>query len=286
MGTWPVNPVRRQGRPASGPDHGWSGRPDFGLNQPAAKLTQVRPVLTFGLSLIAALVWTLVLVRSPAVGSPSALLMGLALITSVTIATVGMVIGGGRWARWLALAGLGMTLITALLTPIDALWLVGVGITSAAAGSLFLPTVTSRIRRLPAATGPPQRAVFTPLLLVTAPFFYGAVSADTPTWPLLLVGLSAPLAAFAYSRVLPGGLWAIRLAWPALAVGLVPLLDPATAVTSVVLATAVAFLAWHPSVKIAFHPPREKGSTYPIPPELAPSEILEAADIDERGRPR
>lgn len=241
-------------------------------------------MLTFGLSLVAAMVWTLVLVRSPGVSSPSTLLMGLALITIITIATVGMVIGGARWARWLALAGLGMTLITALLTPIDALWLVGVGITSAAAGSLFLPA--SRIRKVPSATGPPQRAVFTPLLLVTAPFFYGAVSADAPTWPLLLVGLSAPLAAFAYSRVLPGGLWAIRLVWPALAVGLVPLLDPATAVTSVVLAATVAFLAWHPSVKIAFHPPREKGATYPIPPELAPSEILEAADIDERGRPR
>lgn len=284
MGTWTVNAVRRQGRPASGPDHSRSGRSDFGLNRPAAKLIRVRSVLTFGLSLIAALVWTLVLVRSPGLSSPSALLMGFALITIVTIATVGMVIGGGRWARWLALTGLGMTLITALLTPIDALWLVGVGITSAAAGSLFLPA--SRIRKVPSATGPPPRAVSTPLLLVAAPFLYGAVSTETPTWPLLLVGLSAPLAAFAYSRVVPGGLWAIRLVWPALAVGLAPLLDTATAVTSVVLAGAVAFLAWHPSVKTAFHPPREKGSTYPIPPELAPSEILEAADIDDQGRPR
>jgi hypothetical protein len=52
------------------------------------------------------------------------------------------------------------------------------------------------------------------------------------------------------------------------------------------LALAVLILAWHPSVKVSFHPPREVGSVFPIPPELAPSEIREAAHLDERGRAR
>ncbi len=246
----------------------------------------VRPMLTLGLSLLAALTWTLVIARNPAVTSASGLLMGLGLLATVGIATVGMVLTGGRWTRWLALVGLAMTLPIALTTPVDLLWLVGIGITSAAAGSLFLRGVTSRIRKLPAASGPPPRAVAIPLLLVAAPFLYGALAGSSPTWPLLLVGLTAPFAAFAYSRVLPGGLWAVRLVWPALAIGLGPLLDAATAVVSVVLAGSVAYLGWHPSVKTSFHPPREKGSAYSIPPELAPEEILEAADIDERGRPR
>jgi hypothetical protein len=36
---------------------------------------------------------------------------------------------------------------------------------------------------------------------------------------------------------------------------------------------------------VAFYPPRETGKAYPIPPELAPKEVLDAAEIDERGRP-
>ena len=243
-------------------------------------------MLTLGLSLLAALTWTLVIARNPAVTSASGLLMGLGLMATVSIATVGITLTGGRWTRWLALVGLAMTLAIALATPVDPLWLVGIGITSAAAGSLFLRGVTSRIRKLVAASGPPPRAVAIPLLLVAAPFLYGVLAGSSPTLPLLLVGLAAPFAAFAYSRVVPGGLWAVRLVWPALAIGLSPLLDAATAVVSVALAGSVAYLAWHPSVKTSFHPPREKGSAYPIPPELAPEEILEVADIDERGRPR
>jgi hypothetical protein len=54
----------------------------------------------------------------------------------------------------------------------------------------------------------------------------------------------------------------------------------------VLTALVVLAMAWHPEVKVAFHPPRETGRVFPIPPELAPKEILDAADLDERGRPR
>jgi hypothetical protein len=39
-------------------------------------------------------------------------------------------------------------------------------------------------------------------------------------------------------------------------------------------------------VRDAFYPPTETGSAYAIPPELTPPEILDAADLDERGRRR
>jgi hypothetical protein len=54
--------------------------------------------------------------------------------------------------------------------------------------------------------------------------------------------------------------------------------------TSAALGVLVAALAWDSSVRTAFHPPREAGSAYPIPPELAPKEILDEAGIDDRGR--
>ena len=44
--------------------------------------------------------------------------------------------------------------------------------------------------------------------------------------------------------------------------------------------------AWHPSLKVAFDPPTESGSTYAIPPELAPQDILDAAQIDDHGKPQ
>ena len=58
---------------------------------------------------------------------------------------------------------------------------------------------------------------------------------------------------------------------------------PAGAV-SAAMGLSAAVLAWHPSVKTAYHPPREAGSTFPIPPELTPRQILDSADLDEHGR--
>jgi hypothetical protein len=44
--------------------------------------------------------------------------------------------------------------------------------------------------------------------------------------------------------------------------------------------------AWGSSVKASYHPPREVGTTFPVPPELAPAEVLDAAEIDDTGKPR
>jgi hypothetical protein len=102
----------------------------------------------------------------------------------------------------------------------------------------------------------------------------------------MLVGLSAPGASFLYSRVLPGGLVAIRLGWPLLALVMAPLLGLYAGAFVATIAVIVDIAAWDRSVKASYHPPQEVGTTYPIPPELAPGEILDAADIDEKGRPR
>ena len=61
---------------------------------------------------------------------------------------------------------------------------------------------------------------------------------------------------------------------------------PVAAVVSAGLGITIAIVARDPSVKVAFYPPRERGSVFPIPPELAPHEILEAADVDEKGKRR
>jgi hypothetical protein len=124
------------------------------------------------------------------------------------------------------------------------------------------------------------------LTLIGFPAVLGLAAWDVPSWATLVTGLSAPVAALWYARVLPGGLPMVRVLWPGLAFGLAITQAPVPGWVSAVGGALVAVIAWHPSVKIAFHPPRETGTRLPIPPELAPREILEAADLDEWGKPR
>jgi hypothetical protein len=92
--------------------------------------------------------------------------------------------------------------------------------------------------------------------------------------------------ALLYSRVFPGGLIGIRLLWPVLALTLSPVLGFPTGLVAALLAIAVGVTAWGSSVKASYHPPREVGTTFPVPPELAPAEVLDAAEIDDTGKPR
>ena len=236
----------------------------------------------------AGIVWVIALLVDGGEYETSAVfLTALGLLLMSTVAVVGVVVTGSRWSHRLGLIAIGSTFLVALIRNVDLVWFVGI-LTSALATTLMLsPTVLSGVRRLPAATGPSSQAVSTPLVLLGAPFWLGIIGYDSSSnTALLSVGISAPLIAFAYARVAPGGLWGIRLVWPALAIALSPLMGLPVGLSSAFLGMVVAVLAWQPSVKAAFHPPREVGSTFPIPPELAPREILDAASLDDRGRPK
>ena len=239
------------------------------------------------LPLAAAIAWTVALIADgEPLGAAGSLLTGVGLLALATVAVVGMTITGGRWAHRLGVLSVAAGLVVAAIRPVDGFWFAGLAASAAAGAALFMPQVTGRIRRLPAAAGPPQAAVVLPLVLLSVPFVLGVMAGTSDTWALLTVGLSAPVFAFAFSRVLPGGLVGLRIVWPLLALALSPLLSLPASVVTAITALLVAVVAWRPEVKAAFHPPREAGSTYPIPPELVPGEILDAADIDDRGRRR
>jgi len=236
---------------------------------------------------VATLAWIVALMVDPTPLEPvPALLTGLGLLGMSTVATVGMIVVHGRWAHRLGLATMAATLVLAIIRPIDFMWFVGLALSTAAIVALLSPKVTGGIRKLPSASGPPPRAVGAPLLLLMAPVLLGLVGNGAQPWALLVVGLSAPSVALLYSRVVPGGLLAIRLFWPILAMGLSPWLGWWAGSMSVALAVAVAVISWHESVRASYHPPQEAGTTFPIPPELAPTEVLDAAQIDESGRPK
>lgn len=233
----------------------------------------------------AALSWVVALIVAPEPWATApALLIGLGLLTMSTVSVVGMIVVGGRWAHRLGLLTVAFSALLAIARPIDWIWWVGVLATILSTAALLSPVVTDTIRKLPAATGPNPRAIAPPLVLLATPCVLGFVGNGATPWALLVVGISAPNAAFLYSRVFPGGLLGIRLVWPLLALGLSPLLGWPAGAAAALIGILVAVLAWDGSVKASYHPPLETGSTFPIPPELAPGEVLDAADVDDRGR--
>lgn len=250
-----------------------------------ARLRGVRSTSLAATTLLAALAWTVALVLEGAPWAPAPVfLIGVGLLATATVATVGMVVVGGRWAHRLGLAAVAMTVVVAIARPIDPMWLVATVTSAAALLALLSPAVTTTIRTLPSASGPPPRAIAPALILVVTPAIIGFVGNEATPWALLVVGLTAPNAAFLYSRVIPGGLLVIRMLWPAMALALTPLLGWVAGVVTATIAILVAVTAWDTAVKASYHPPREVGTTFPIPPELAPPEVLDAAQIDEHGK--
>ena len=237
------------------------------------------------LPLISALAWTAALVVEDGGFDPiSVLLLGIGLIVMATVSTAGMLLSGGRWARRYGFATVAACVLVAIARPIDVIWFVALAVTAAALGALFSPGVTDRVRQLPNASGPPPLAVLLPLLLIAVPFVTG-LTMTGEAWAMATLSGTALMAAFAYARVVPGGLTGVRIAWPLIAFGLSPFLGLAGGLITVGLGLAVLIVAWQPSVKVAFHPPAESGTSYPIPPELTPREVLDAAQIDDTGKP-
>ena len=213
-------------------------------------------------------------------------LIGIGVIAMATVGVVGTVLVGGRWAQRLTLSAQGVTLVIATLRPLDIWWVVALAMTVVAIVSVLVGPARAGFRKLPSATGPPGRSVLVILMLLATPALVGLVSYEATTVATMIVALSGPLVAFLYSRVLPGGYYILRIGWPAIAIGLAFAQPLAAGVTSAVWGAAVAVAAWHPSVRVAFYPPRQRGTAFSIPPELAPSEILGAADINNQGEPR
>lgn len=234
--------------------------------------------------LLAAILWTIEVAADPGdYDAKSLLLLGFGLITMAAVAVVGIVVANARWAHRYAMVTLALTAFLAATRPVGPFWVAGLIVSTSAAVALLGGTVRSGIRRLPAAAGPGSKAVLLPLLLLALPACF-AISIPHMSWPIALVGLLAPLTAFLYARVIGGGLVAARLVWPLLSLTASLPLSLPDSLAPLIAAVAVAAVAWQPEVKAAYHPPVETGSTLPIPPELAPRDVLDAAARDESRR--
>lgn len=242
-------------------------------------------LLPLGPSLTSVL-WTVALAfEAGRLDAGSAVLVAIGLNLAATVSVFGLVLAGSRWSRRLGVVVLLGGLGVAAVRPADLLWWIGLGVTALSGMALCSPAVGASIRKLPAAAGPPGRAVLLALVLVSAPYVCG-ITTSPANAAVVTTAVTAPVVAFAFSRVVPGGLTLVRVVWPLGAVTLALFMPWPTAIVAVIAAVAVLILAWHPSTKVAFHPPREAGQNHPFPPGPAPRETCGAVEIDDVGGPK
>ena len=204
------------------------------------------------------------------------------ILTSVTV--VAALVGAARWSVGVGVALASALMLAAVLHPIDPAWVVMVGAAGLALVGLLGTRLSGAVRLRPSAAGPPRKAVALVLGLLSIPLVVGLVQpggVDLADW---LVAAAAVVLGVWYSRARPTALWAVRVLLPLLTVACV-LVVPLPAAVGVIAAFGVmSWLAWSTDARVAVIPLSAPGRRVPIPPELTPGEILDAAGLDARGR--
>lgn len=243
----------------------------------------VRAVAFSALLIASTLIWSFMLLEAGIWRSDSALVGAVTMIILAAVSVVGMLVGHARWAKRL---GVGLCLTELALASgldISLPWWLGLAATAVSLSGMVGSGMNALVRQLPPAIGPPAEAVILPLLLLAAP---GLLALARPEGLGLAVTVAIGccwITALAYGKAFPGAVILTRLVIPATLLvsgltadwnGLVDLLIAAVAVK----------VAWSTNAKVAIRPLVTHSRGVPIPPELTPSEIMEEAGYDSRGR--
>lgn len=257
--------------------------PQLRLDESRCETGPVKMITLAGLPMLAILTWLVALMIDPGqFAGPSIILLGVGWMIMASVATVGMVLAGGRWAVRTLLAVTATGLYAGLFRPVDAASIAASVITAAALISLLSPQLGRQIRKLPSASGPPPAAVAATLIPLSMPLSLGLGPTPANGW-VVTGAFLGPLAALLYSKTINGGLFALRFGFPLIVAALAIPMGIPHGVIAVLVGALGTGVAWQKEVATAFHPLIERGSAYSIPPELTPTEILEQARIDESG---
>ncbi|HUO46838.1 MAG TPA: hypothetical protein VM470_08395 [Acidimicrobiia bacterium] len=231
-----------------------------------------------------ALVWAATLAADPGIWDPgAALIMGAGLIVAGSVAIAAILVQSSPLGYRLGWGLLAFEALIALLRPLSPAWAVGVALIAGAGVAMVDSTLGGTIRQLPPPSPIPGHAIALCLSLLIAGPVAAVGSAGSPVGRLgVFTGLSWLLLLW-YVRLWPGREWAVRLMAPVLLLLGLTLPAPGSFIWIALLTTATA-LAWTPGARLAVRPLVERGYPVPIPPELAPPEVLRAAGVDERGR--
>lgn len=211
----------------------------------------------------------------------AALLAAAGVLTTALVSFAGLTLRGSVWAAALmavsiVAAGL-LGAITPVGTPTIALWALAL----VALGALAL--VAPSLER--ASTGPPPQAVALTVGLLFLPYVLALSDPSGPSTAHWIAATVVVVAAWLYARAWWIGLWSVRIVAPLAVVGAAAFSPLIGSIVLLATAGVVAALAWTRPVRLAvveIAPLRSPA--YPIPPELAPDEVLEAARIDRTGK--
>jgi hypothetical protein len=169
------------------------------------------------------------------------------------------------------------------LQPISGLWWTGVLLIAATGAFSADSTLGGWMRQQPPPTPVPASSLALCLTLLAGGPVTALASPSTPLSWLPLLTLGAWLVLIWYVRRWPGRELAPRLATPLLGVGGLLLPVPARWIWIAAMLLALA-LAWTTGSRLAVRPLIERGHPVPIPPELAPVDVLHSAGVDDKGR--
>lgn len=249
-------------------------------------VTGRRHLLASALTMLTSLTWAIALAITSSPWTPAAAaVLGAGLLATAAVSVILVLVQSSPLGYWLACGLLVISGALAALAPVTPLWWAGVAMIAVTGTILVDTSLGGWIRQQPPATPIPATALALSLILFLVGPTAALVSPDNSVGRLPLLAATNWLLLFWYVRRWPGREWAPRLAAPVLVVAGWVLPPPARWVW-VVAMTAAAALAWSKGTRLAVRPLIERGHPVPIPPELAPADVLHSAGIDERGRPR
>ena len=241
-----------------------------------------RPQATAAALFASAAIWAGIASTTDVYQASSSFVIGAGLLLITAASIVGMVAGAARWALRLAIGSAAAMVALGLVFPLTPWTVLAMALAGAAGAGLAGTSFDGLIRQRPPADGPPPRAVLMSLLLLVAPPVWALVAPDGIGTPAVVAVVTAWVTMGWYVKAAPGALLAVRFVSPiVLAVTATMEGLPAGALIAATAAGLVA-LAWTMEARIAVHPLAEPGTTVPIPPELAPRDVLDAG-IDDRG---
>ena len=213
------------------------------------------PLVVAGSLGVSTLLWALRLALPGNLISPqSAVLFALDLLVVATVAITGLLVAHGRWAKRLGWVTLAMHGVAAAISDPDTLWWFALIASAVTAAAWAGPWLRGWVRLLPAAAGPPSRAVLLVLGLVLVPAVVALTNPSGPGWQGWLLAIGALGLAFFYARAVVPALWLLR-------VGLIPLSLPAViaappwgAVALGAMVIALTWLSWTADARLAVAP--------------------------------
>lgn len=251
-------------------------------------LMQRSPFVIAATIVAASLAWGLVLAfGSGPLSPPAAALLAVDQLIMATVVGVGLVLSRGRWTRRAGLALLGGQALLGVFFEADGWWAGAVLMTAVGVAALAGPWLGGWLRKLPGADGPPTSAVVLSLGMVGLPALVAVTAPDGIPLTGWLLSCFALAAAWLYSQAWLPAVWALRLLLPILGIAAAAFLSWPGALVLGLGVAALTALAWSPEVRQAtMAPAAATVRLVPIPPELTPRDVLEAAGIDDRGRPK